>query len=72
MYDAETLAQINGKYVCPPDAGPEWRASMAAGYDMSLLEQTLELTPAERMRQHQQFLDFLLKVQSAGGHEDAN
>ncbi|HVV02424.1 MAG TPA: hypothetical protein VHH88_13735 [Verrucomicrobiae bacterium] len=71
MVDAQTLAQINGKYLCPADAGPEWRASSAAGYDMSLLEHTMELTPAQRIEEHQRVLETLLEIQAAGGHEDA-
>jgi len=66
MLDETTLAQINGSYVCPPDAGPAWRAACDSGLDMSLLEHTLRLTPAQRLEEHQQVLDFLLSVQSAG------
>jgi hypothetical protein len=32
----------------PP--GPAWRAAEAAGYDMSLVEEALRLTPIERIR----------------------
>ena len=66
MIDAETLAQMNGKYVMPPDAGPAWRAAMESGFDMSLLEESLHLTPEQRLEQHQQVLDFLIEVQEAG------
>jgi hypothetical protein len=66
MIDEETLAQMNGKYVCPPDAGPEWRAAMSAGIDMSLIETSLAITPEERLAEHQQVIDFLLTVQEAG------
>jgi len=45
MIDAETLAQMNGKYVMPPDAGSAWRAAVEYGYDMSFLEESLKLTP---------------------------
>ena len=45
MIDEATLAQINGSYACPPDAGPEWLAAQKAGIDMSLIEHMLELTP---------------------------
>ena len=27
MIDEATLAQMNGEYVMPPDAGPAWRAA---------------------------------------------
>jgi hypothetical protein len=66
MIDEETLAQMNGKYVCPPDAGPAWRAAMDAGIDMSLIEQALTLTPEQRLAEHQQVIDFLLEIQKAG------
>ncbi|MBI2924233.1 MAG: hypothetical protein HYY24_00835 [Verrucomicrobia bacterium] len=66
MLDEETLAQMNGRYVCPPDAGPAWRAAMEAGIDMSLIEHALTLTPEERLAEHQQVIDFLLSIQGAG------
>jgi hypothetical protein len=66
MIDEATLAQMNGEYVMPLDAGPAWRAAHAAGIDMSLIEAALRLTPEERLAEHQQVLDFLLEVQAAG------
>lgn len=66
MLDEVTLAQINGAYAMPADAGPAWRAAHAAGIDMSLLEASLKLTPEERLAEHQQVLDFLVEVQAAG------
>ena len=41
MIDEATLAQMNGKYVMPPDAGPAWRAAAEYGFDMSLVEDAL-------------------------------
>jgi hypothetical protein len=67
MIDEETLAQINGKYVMPSDAGPAWRAAHEAGIDMSLIESALRMTPEERLAEHQQVIDFLLSVQEAVG-----
>jgi hypothetical protein len=66
VIDEETLAQINGKYVMPPDAGPAWIAAHESGFDMSRVEAFLELTPEERLAEHQQVVDFLLEVQEAG------
>ena len=66
MIEEATLAQINGEYVMPPDAGPAWRAAHAAGIDMSLIESALKLTPEQRLAEHQQVIDFLLEVQAAG------
>lgn len=71
MLDEETLAQINGKYVCPPDAGPAWKAAMEAGIDMSLIEASLRLTPAERLAELQKVVNFLLEVQEAGRSDAA-
>ena len=50
----------------PPDAGPAWRAAAQYGFDMSLVEDSLRMTPAERLAEHQQVIDFLLEVQEAG------
>ena len=66
MFDEEILAQMNGKYVCPADAGPAWRAAMAAGIDMSLIEHALTLTPEQRLMEHQQVIDFLSSIQGVG------
>ena len=65
MLDEETLAQINGKYVCPPDAGPAWRAAMEAGVDMSLIEDALGMTPEQRLAEHQRALNLILEVEAA-------
>lgn len=66
VIDPTTLAQMNGEYALPPDAGPAWREAHAAGVDMSLIEASLKLTPEERLAQHQQVIDFLLEVQAVG------
>lgn len=66
MIDEETLAQMNGKCVCPPDAGPAWRAAMDYGFDMSLIEASMKLTPEQRLAEHQQVIDFLIELQESG------
>jgi len=66
VIDAATLAQMNGEYAMPADAGPAWRAAHAAGVDMSLIEASLRLTPEQRLAEHQQVVDFLLEVRTAG------
>jgi hypothetical protein len=66
MIDAATLAQMNGEYVMPADAGPAWRAAVKYGFDMSLLEESLKLTPEQRLAEHQRVLNFLIEVQEAG------
>jgi hypothetical protein len=64
VIDEVTLAQMNGEYLMPPDAGPAWREAKAAGIDLSLIEHSLEQSPAERLATHQQMLDFVLQVQT--------
>src|SRR5882762_6265103 len=71
MLDKEILAQMNGKYACPPDAGPAWREAMAAGIDMSLIEHALTLTPEQRLAEHQQVIDFLLSIKGVGSANGA-
>ena len=66
MIDAATLAQMNGEYVMPPDAGPAWRAAAKYGFDMSLVEDALRLTPEQRLEQHQRALDLIIEVKEAG------
>lgn len=66
MIDAATLAQMNGEYVMPPDAGPAWRAAAEYGFDMSLIEDALRLTPELRLEQHQRALDLILEIKEAG------
>jgi hypothetical protein len=67
MIDEATLAQINGAYAMPPDAGPAWRAAFEAGFDMSLIEYSLSLSPEQRLAENQQVANFLIQVQEAGG-----
>ena len=62
MIDEATLAQINGPYVCPPDAGPAWRAAAEYGFDMSLVEHALSKTPEERLEEHQRMLNLVLDI----------
>ena len=66
MIDEATLAQMNGEYIIPPDAGPAWRAAAEYGFDMSLIEDALQLTPEQRLEQHQRALDLILEVKEAG------
>ena len=66
MIDEETLAQMNGKYVMPPDAGPAWRAAVEYGFDMSLVEEALRMTPEQRLEQHQLALDMILELKETG------
>jgi len=65
MIDEKTLAQINGEYIMPPDAGPAWRAACEYGFDMSLIERALDMTPEQRLEEHQRALDLVLEIQAS-------
>jgi len=65
MIDEATLAQMNGEYVIPPDAGPAWLAAAKFGFDMSLVEAALQMSPEQRLDEHQQLLNFFLEVEVA-------
>ena len=65
MIDAATLAQMNGEYVMPPDAGPAWRAAHAAGIDMSLIEENLKRSPWERLQANDRALALVRAMQKA-------
>ena len=71
MIDAATLAQMNGEYVMPQNASPAWRAACEYGFDMSLVEDALRMTPEERLDAHQRALDMLLELKEMGEHHAA-
>ena len=66
MIDEATLAQMNGEYLMPPDAGLAWRAACEYGFDMSLVEEALSKTPEERLDSHQSALDLILQLEEGG------
>jgi|1185.fasta_scaffold1705402_2 hypothetical protein len=57
MFDPETIAQLNGEYKIPADAGPAWREAARMGMDMALLEENLKLTPWERLLRNNGFVN---------------
>jgi hypothetical protein len=65
MLDEKLLATINGPYVCPPEAGPAWRAACEYGFDMSLVEHALSRTPEQRLEEHQRALNLVLDILEA-------
>jgi hypothetical protein len=65
MIDEATLAQINGQYAMPPDAGPAWREACEYGFDMSLVEAALRMTPEERLEAHQHALNMILQLKES-------
>jgi hypothetical protein len=68
MNDA-LIEELNRGYVCPPDAGPAWRAACEYGFDMSLIEDALRMSPEERIEEHQKSLDLLLTIEAARDSE---
>lgn len=48
---------LNRGYICPKDAGPNWRAAFDAGVDMGLIEDSLLMQPEARLREHQRALN---------------
>jgi len=62
VLDEALIEQLNCGYVCPPDAGPEWRAACEYGFDMSLVEDALTQTPEQRLEEHQRALDMALMI----------
>lgn len=68
MLDDALIEQLNRGYVCPPDAGPAWRAACKYGFDMSLVEDALRMTPEQRMEEHQHALDLVLEIEAARAH----
>ncbi len=69
MLDEALIEELNRGYVCPPDAGPAWRAACEYGFDMSLVEDALRMTPEQRIQEHQRALDLVLEIQAARGIE---
>jgi hypothetical protein len=70
VLDEALIEQLNRGYVCPPDAGPAWRAACDYGFDMSLVEEALSLTPEQRIAQHQLALNLLLEIEAARESND--
>jgi len=65
ILDEALIAQLNAGYVCPPEAGPAWRTACAYGFDMSLVEDALQMTVEERLDSHQRALDLILELREA-------
>ena len=65
MLDDALINQLNRGYVCPPDAGPAWRAACEYGFDMSLVEDALRMSPEERLKEHQHALNMILEIEAS-------
>jgi hypothetical protein len=71
MLDDPLIEQLNQGYVCPPNAGPAWRAAFEYGFDMSLVEDALSKSPEDRLEDHQRMLDLVLELNPELSHEAA-
>lgn len=63
MLDDASIEGLNRGYVCPPEAGPAWRAACDYGLDMSLVEEALQRTPEQRIEEHQHALNLLIEIE---------
>ena len=66
MIDEETLAQINGKYA---DSSDPWRLchdEHEFAMDLWLIEAMLEMTPDQRLENHQRMLNLVLQIEEVG------
>jgi hypothetical protein len=64
MFEFTLSCTGSGNYVCPPDAGPAWRETFAAGCGMEALEANLRLTPEERLLKHDKILNEWLEFEA--------
>ena len=71
VLDEALIEQLNRGYVCPPDAGPAWRAACDYGFDMSLVDHALTQTPEQRLEEHQRALDMALMINPNINSDDA-
>ena len=71
VLDEALIEQLNRGYVCPPDAGPAWRAACDYGFDMSLVDHALTQTPEQRLEEHQRALDMALMLNPNINSDDA-
>ena len=67
----DLIEQLNRGYVCPPDAGPAWRAAHEAGVDMALIEDALQMSPEKRLQEHQRALNLVLSLASTRPPQDS-
>lgn len=67
----DIVALLNRGYVCPPDAGPSWRAAAYnVGVDVGLVEDSLLMQPGDRLREHQRMLNQILSMTQGGPSHD--
>jgi hypothetical protein len=64
MFEFTRTCCGTGKYVCPPDAGPAWRAALEAGINMEELEVNLRLSSEERIAKHDKLINEWLEFEA--------
>ena len=64
MFDADTIAQLNGEYKMPANAGPAWKEAARMGFDMTLIEEHLAMTPSERLARNDSFVALARMLQA--------
>lgn len=69
--EQDIVELLNCGYVCPPEAGPAWRAAHTAGVDLALIEDALRMSPEDRLRAHQRALNLVLTVIQARSSHDS-
>jgi hypothetical protein len=63
---------LNQGYVCPPDAGPAWKAALQAGVDMGMIEDALRMSPQERLEAHQRALNLVIDLSKSREDHDSS
>lgn len=62
----DAIQTSSGSPVCLPGPGPAWQAAAAAGIDMQLIEESLRLSPWQRLEENQRALRLTLALEAAG------
>ena len=65
MIDEKLIEELNRGYVCPANATPEWRAACEYGFDMSLVESSLAMTPEQRLEELQNALNLIMEIENS-------
>jgi hypothetical protein len=55
------LWEPSRNYACPEDVTPVWREAYESGFDMADIEESLKLSPEERLANHDRKLNDFLK-----------
>jgi hypothetical protein len=61
MHNEQSIGKSGRKFT----EGPFWRAAREYGFDMSLIDTNLRLSPLQRIRNHQRALDVARALRNA-------